>query len=61
MSLHHVLSAKYFDISYQYIPRLDDIIHSMSASHAIGHGFAPPLGHTKDHHKMVQTASLHGT
>ena len=24
---------------------------SMSASHAIGHGFGPRLGHTKDHHK----------
>ena len=33
----------------------------MSASHTVGRGFASLPGHTKDHHKMVQTASLHCT
>ena len=33
----------------------------MSASHTVGRGFASRPGHTKDHHKMVQTASLHCT
>ena len=27
--------------------------------HAVRCGFAPQPGHTKDHHKMVQTAYLH--
>ena len=34
---------------------------SVSASHAIGRGFASWPRFAKDHHKMVQTASLHGT
>ena len=34
---------------------------SVSASHTVGREFTSRLGHTKDHHKMVQTASLHGT
>ena len=27
------------------------LVVSMSASHAVGRGFAPQPGHTKDHHK----------
>ena len=42
-------------------PRRDGLVVSMSASNAVGCGFASRLGHTKDHHKMVQTASLLGT
>ena len=42
-------------------PRLDGLVVSMSASHAVGCGFASRMGHTKDHHKMVQTVSLIGT
>ena len=34
------------------------LVVSMSASHAVGLGFAPRPGHTKDHHKKVQTSSL---
>ena len=34
---------------------------SVSASHTVGREFASRPGHTTDHHKMVQTASLHGT
>ena len=33
----------------------------MSASRTVGREFASRPGHTKDHHKMVQTASLLGT
>ena len=33
---------------------------SISASHFVGIGFAPCLGHIKDHQKMVQIASLFG-
>ena len=34
----------------------------VSASHAVGHGFVPRQGHTKDHRmKMVQDASLLGS
>ena len=36
----------------------DDLVVSMFASHAIGHGFKPWRDHTKDHHKSVQTTSL---
>ena len=36
-------------------------VGSVSASRAVGREFASRPGHTKDHHKMVQTASLHGT
>ena len=32
-------------------PRLVGLVVSVSASHAVGHGFAPRPGHTKDHHK----------
>ena len=32
----------------------------VSASRTVGREFASRPGHTKDHHKMVQTASLHG-
>ena len=41
-------------------PREDGLVVSMSASHAVGPWFVPLPGHTKDHEKMVQTASLHG-
>ena len=37
------------------------LVVSMSASHAIGRGLASQPGHTKDHHKMVQTAPVLGT
>ena len=45
-------------------PHRVGLVVSMSASHAVGHGFTPPPGdHTKDHHKdgKLQTASLLGT
>ena len=35
------------------------LVFRLFASHTVGRGFAPLPGHTKDHHKMVQTASLH--
>ena len=31
-------------------PRWDGLVVSVSASHAVGHGFAPVQGHTKDQH-----------
>ena len=34
-------------------------VGSVSASCTVGREFASRPGHTKDHHKMVQTASLH--
>ena len=34
-------------------------VGSVSASRTVGREFASRPGHTKDHHKMVQTASLH--
>ena len=37
------------------------LVVSVSASHTIGREFDSRPGHTKDHHKMVQTASLFGT
>ena len=38
-----------------------DLVLSVSASSGVDRGFAPRLGHTKDHHKMVQIASLFDT
>ena len=32
-------------------PRPDSSVFSVSASHALGRGFVPQPGHTKDHHK----------
>ena len=32
-------------------PRRVGLLVSVSAPHAVGHGFAPRPGHTKDHHK----------
>ena len=32
------------------------IVVSVSASHTVGRWFVPRSGHTKDHHKMVQTS-----
>ena len=37
------------------------LVVSVFACQMVGHWFAPRPGHTKDHHKMVQTASLLGT
>ena len=37
------------------LPHLVGLLLSMTASHVVGHRFAPQSGHTKDHHKMVQT------
>ena len=34
---------------------------SASTSHTVGRGFASQPAHSKDHQKMVQTASLHCT
>ena len=34
------------------------LVVSVSTSQAEGHGFTSQQGHTKDHNKMVQTASL---
>ena len=34
-------------------------VGSVSASRTVGREFASRPGHTKDHHKIVQTASLH--
>ena len=31
--------------------RQDGLVVGMSASHVVGHGFVPWLGHTEDHHK----------
>ena len=41
-------------------PRPNGLVVSVSASHAVGHRFAPPKGYTQDHHKMVHTVSLLG-
>ena len=35
------------------------LVVSVSASHTVDGEFAYRPGHTKDHHKMVQTTSLH--
>ena len=48
-------------IRYISQPRRVGLVVSMSASDAVGRGFAPRPGHTKDHDKMVQTSSLLGT
>ena len=37
------------------------VVVSVSAAYAVGRGFAPRPGDTKDHYKIVQTASLHCT
>ena len=42
-----------------YIPCRVGSVGSVSASRTVGREFASRPGHTKDHHKMVQTASLH--
>ena len=34
-----------------YIPGRDCLVVSMSASHAVGRGLAPRLGHNKDYNK----------
>ena len=39
-------------------PCQDSLVFSVLASHLVGHGFKTRPGHTKDHQKMVQTASL---
>ena len=41
-------------------PRRYGSVVSMSTSHAVGDEFASRSGHTKDHHKMLQIASLLG-
>ena len=46
---------------FQFGRRRVSLVISMSASHALGRRFAARPGHTKDHDKMVQTASLLGT
>ena len=38
-------------------PCQDGLVVSMSSCHAVGRGFVSQSGHTKDYHKMVQTAS----
>ena len=42
----------------EYIDRQVGSVLSVFVSNAVGSWFAPRPGHTKDHHKMVQTASL---
>ena len=37
------------------------LVVRVSAFHMVGCGLASWPGHTKDLHKMVQTASMHGT
>ena len=44
-----------------YLPRRGGLVLSVSASSVVGRGFASRPGHTKDHQKMEQTASLLGT
>ena len=44
---------------YLITPCRDGLVVSVSASHTAGRVFAFPPGHTEDHHKMVQCASLH--
>ena len=44
---------------YLITPCRDGLVVSVSASHTVGRVFAFPPGHTEDHHKMVQCASLH--
>ena len=39
---------------------LDGVVVSVSAWHVVGIVFVPWPGHTKDHHKIDQTASLLG-
>ena len=41
-----------------FITASDGLVVSEFASLAVGHGFVSQLCHIKDHHKMVQTASL---
>ena len=46
-------SLFHFSLLYPYrivsLPRRVCLVDSVSASHAVGRGFAPHLGHTKDH------------
>ena len=49
------------NIPISHTPCRVGLVVSVSASHAIGRGFVYRPGHTKDHCKMVQTASLHCT
>ena len=42
-------------------PPWGGLVVSVPASLAVGRGFAPRPGHTKNHHKKVHTASLLGT
>ena len=42
---------------YAFIQRREGLAVNVSASHAVGRGLAPRSSHTKDYHKMVQTAS----
>ena len=44
-----------------WIPYRVGLVVSVSASHTVGREFASLSGHTKDHHKMAQTASLYCT
>ena len=52
----HIIYKNYFLI---YIPCWVGSVGSLSASRTEGREFASRPGHTKDHHKMVQIASLH--
>ena len=59
-----ILIDKYGDKSRLYKIQLFnsvDVVVSESAFNAVGRWFASRLGHTKDHYKMVQTASPLGT
>ena len=37
------------------------LVVNVSTSHTVGREFASRPGHTNDHHKIVQSDSLHGT
>ena len=43
------------------VPRWGGLVVSVTAFHAVGHGFASRPGHIKNRHKLVQTISLLGT
>ena len=53
--IHTSTNSAFWDVG----PCQVGLVFRLSASHTVGREFASQSGHTKDHHKMVQTASLH--
>ena len=49
------------DFHSNFLSTIFKVVYSVTSFHTVGRGFAYRPCHTKDYHKMVQTASLHGT